>query len=95
MCGIIGAIGVHSSLSSDIALNLISHRGPDSSGVFIRDKFFIGHTRLSIQDLSENGSQPMYSEDKRYVIIFNGEISISVPSRILIFLMSYTDVAII
>jgi len=74
MCGIIGAIGVHSSLSSDIALNLISHRGPDSSGVFIRDKFFIGHTRLSIQDLSENGSQPMYSEDKRYVIIFNGEI---------------------
>ena len=74
MCGIIGAIGVHSSLSSDIALNLISHRGPDSSGVFIRDNLFLGHTRLSIQDLSENGSQPMYSEDKRYVIIFNGEI---------------------
>ena len=34
----------------------------------------MGHTRLSIQDLSENGNQPMFSDDKRYVIIFNGEI---------------------
>ena len=74
MCGIIGALGVHSYLSSDTALNHISHRGPDSSGVFIKDNLFLGHTRLSIQDLSENGNQPMYSDDKRYVIIFNGEI---------------------
>ncbi len=74
MCGIIGAIGAFENSVSLGSLDSILHRGPDSSGVFIRDNFFLGHTRLSIQDLSENGSQPMYSDDKRYVIIFNGEI---------------------
>jgi asparagine synthase (glutamine-hydrolysing) len=34
----------------------------------------LGHTRLSIIDLSHAADQPMFSEDKRYVIVFNGEI---------------------
>ena len=55
-------------------MNKIKHRGPDDEGVFIDNNFGLGHVRLSIQDLSQAGHQPMYSNDKRYSIIFNGEI---------------------
>ena len=56
--------------------NQIITRGPDSYGYHIdRDiGISIGHRRLSIQDLSENGSQPMFSQSKRYILAFNGEI---------------------
>jgi asparagine synthase (glutamine-hydrolysing) len=54
----------------------MNHRGPDGSGVFFRqkDKFAIGlgHTRLSIIDLSSSANQPLYYQD--WVIVFNGEI---------------------
>lgn len=73
MCGIIGRIGKD---NADISgyLAAINHRGPDSKGIFQDGNVLLGHTRLSIQDLSENGNQPMFSADGRYVIIFNGEI---------------------
>lgn len=71
MCGIIGAIG---NFSKPESLDNIAHRGPDSQGVYSDENVFFGHTRLSIQDLSENGSQPMHSQDGKYIIIFNGEI---------------------
>lgn len=74
MCGIIGAIGITNNVINTKALNLISHRGPDSSGSFFHRNVFLGHARLSIQDLSENANQPMFSSDDRFVIIFNGEI---------------------
>lgn len=74
MCGIIGAVGIFDKNVRDEVLDTIAHRGPDSTGIYIKENLFFGHTRLSIQDLSENGSQPMFSDDKRYVIIFNGEI---------------------
>ena len=73
MCGIIGAIGNVTGNSKN-AMNLIMHRGPDSSGHFLQSNLFLGHTRLAIQDLSENANQPMISTNGRYVIIFNGEI---------------------
>ncbi|MBW0163716.1 MAG: asparagine synthase (glutamine-hydrolyzing) [Sediminibacterium sp. Gen4] len=73
MCGIVGGIGNIQGDTGSI-LELISHRGPDSSGYYVQQNFFLGHTRLAIQDLSENGNQPMFSTDNRYVIIFNGEI---------------------
>lgn len=73
MCGIVGGIGFK-TWETDKILSNISHRGPDSQGSFNEDAVFLGHTRLSIQDLSENGNQPMFSTDYRYVIIFNGEI---------------------
>jgi asparagine synthase (glutamine-hydrolysing) len=73
MCGIIGIVG-HNNCPQDKLLNLIEHRGPDSRGAFEHENIFLGHTRLSIQDLSAHGNQPMYSNDGRYVIIFNGEI---------------------
>jgi len=73
MCGITGAIGLH-DCPKERLLKLIEHRGPDSNGWFEEDGIFLGHTRLAIQDLSENGNQPFFSHDGRYVIIFNGEI---------------------
>ena len=52
----------------------LGHRGPDDSGVFIDNKVGIGHTRLSILDLSDAGHQPMKSRDGRLTICFNGEV---------------------
>lgn len=73
MCGIVGRIG-KSHTNIDGYLDRISHRGPDSKGFYEDEEVLLGHTRLAIQDLSENGNQPMFSADGRYVIIFNGEI---------------------
>lgn len=70
MCGILGSIGKFTVPD----LNILNHRGPDSSGYYVNNNLYLGHTRLSIQDLSSNGNQPMFSVDNNYVIIFNGEI---------------------
>ncbi len=50
------------------------HRGPDDGGVLFSKKWSFGHNRLSIIDLSALGHQPMISHDKKFAIIFNGEI---------------------
>jgi asparagine synthase (glutamine-hydrolysing) len=73
MCGIIGGFGVINE-STQCALKNISHRGPDDTGIFDTSNIFLGHARLSIQDLSDEGHQPMASDDGRYHLIFNGEI---------------------
>jgi asparagine synthase (glutamine-hydrolysing) len=54
----------------------LHHRGPDASGVWTDSHLGVGlgHTRLSVLDLSEEGKQPMVSESGRYVITFNGEV---------------------
>jgi asparagine synthase (glutamine-hydrolysing) len=79
MCGIAGII---SSNKINVSLprlkqmtDIISHRGPDGEGHWISDDGVLGfgHRRLSIIDLSENGSQPMNYLD-RYTIVYNGEI---------------------
>ena len=73
MCGIIGGI-TNTNFNSEVLLKTIEHRGPDNSMLINLGNVFLGHTRLSIQDLSAAGNQPMYSECKNYVIVFNGEI---------------------
>ncbi len=50
------------------------HRGPDSSGIFIDNNIALGHTRLSILDLSKLGSQPMIDNEQENSLVFNGEI---------------------
>jgi asparagine synthase (glutamine-hydrolysing) len=59
-----------------IMSNMLAHRGPDDSGIWVNkeDKIALGHRRLSILDLSSAGSQPMHSECSRFVLCFNGEI---------------------
>jgi len=79
MCGIVGLISsgkkVQNRQFSKI-VDLLSHRGPDALGVWIsKDELVgLGHRRLSILDLTNNGAQPMESVSGRYVITFNGEI---------------------
>ena len=53
---------------------LISHRGPDQNHSIHNEWISMEFFRLSIRDLSENGSQPMADYSKRYIIVFNGEI---------------------
>lgn len=75
MCGIAGSIDLHDN-KKDIIKDMcdrIQHRGPDGKGYYIDEYIALGHRRLSIIDL-KGGSQPMYSNDDRYVIVFNGEI---------------------
>ena len=75
MCGIIGYYGnnVKAFLRSP-RTELLTHRGPDNQSSLIGQNYFIGHTRLSIQDLSDNANQPMKSSDNLYILSFNGEI---------------------
>lgn len=76
MCGIIGVSG--NFLESDLkkATLKLNHRGPDDSGIYCNEekRIGLGHTRLSIIDLSPLGHQPMISEDKSVILVFNGEI---------------------
>ena len=54
----------------------LHHRGPDSNGVWVSPDgaLALGHARLAIVDLSEQGRQPMTSRSGRFVTVFNGEI---------------------
>jgi asparagine synthase (glutamine-hydrolysing) len=76
MCGITGYYKFveRSSLNLKAATNAITHRGPDSVGYYEDEIVGLGHRRLSILDLTSTGFQPMYSNNKRFIIIFNGEI---------------------
>lgn len=75
MCGILGSVNKRFDES---LVDLIRRRGPDDSGIeefgFGNDTVTFGHRRLSIVDLSPAGHQPMSTVDKRFSIIFNGEI---------------------
>lgn len=81
MCGIVGGCWINPDKAASIlrkSLQEIKHRGPDDSGYQfypIGNSFVtLGHTRLSIIDLSVAGHQPMHSPDGRFAIVFNGEI---------------------
>ncbi len=54
--------------------DILEHRGPDDKGLFIENNIGLGHRRLSIIDVSSAGHQPFFSEDNRFVMVFNGEI---------------------
>jgi asparagine synthase (glutamine-hydrolysing) len=77
MCGIAGYIS-NKDLNIQQMLDVLHHRGPDSSGVHAdqvnESKLVLGHKRLSIIDLSAGGHQPMLSDNKQIVLTFNGEI---------------------
>ena len=76
MCGIVGFSGKQEKTSLVSGLSMIKHRGPDDFGLVVDDEGFwgLGHTRLSIIDLSASGHQPMASKDGGVILIFNGEI---------------------
>ncbi|MFC3675120.1 asparagine synthase (glutamine-hydrolyzing) [Ferrovibrio xuzhouensis] len=83
MCGITGYLNFGNRRAPDHLAALIgrmnaavAHRGPDDRGQWHDPENYchLGHTRLSIIDLSSAGHQPMHTADERYVITFNGEI---------------------
>ena len=82
MCGIAGFVAASPMDGEAMARQIramtdtLRHRGPDGHGeaVFPDEGTALGHTRLAIIDLSEQGTQPMASKDGRYVLTYNGEI---------------------
>lgn len=81
MCGIAGIISLGRPLdAADVAAGramtaLLRHRGPDSTGEYADGLCYLGNTRLSIIDLSENASLPMSGEDGRVHLCYNGEVT--------------------
>ncbi len=78
MCGICGYMNLREMEASQSILrkmtNAIIHRGPDGEGYYTDRNVALGHRRLSIIDLSDNGKQPMLSNGGNYVIVYNGEL---------------------
>lgn len=81
MCGIVGFVdyeGLCGIRELEEMVSALAHRGPDASGTeLIRVGTAVvglGHTRLSIIDLSPNGAQPMWSLSRRGCIVYNGEV---------------------
>ncbi|MDB5204371.1 MAG: asparagine synthase [Candidatus Taylorbacteria bacterium] len=77
MCGIIAIKTTNkealNSIDIKAGLEALALRGPDASKHMQIDNVLLGHTRLSIIDLS-SGGQPMTTSDGAYTIVFNGEI---------------------
>jgi len=73
MCAIFGICGKNNeSLLKNISKSQI-YRGPDSQNFFIDQskKLSLGNNRLAVVD-REGGNQPMWSSDKKFLIVFNG-----------------------
>ena len=85
MCGISGVVNKlgllgpqHCEAVIDRMNEHLKHRGPDRLGAWHspEDKVSLGHTRLSIMDLSDVASQPMQDVTGQYVLSYNGELII-------------------
>lgn len=79
MCGITGIfafnlVGKFNMINVTAATMALSKRGPDFQDIYTDSWVGLGHRRLSIIDTSQAGNQPMWDENKRYCIVFNGEV---------------------
>jgi len=79
MCGLAGYFSLEGRASDETCRQMadkLFHRGPDDSGIWLEKEsgIALGHRRLSIQDLSLHGHQPMHAASGRYVIVYNGEV---------------------
>lgn len=78
MCAISGLYGNYNKeiLEHTVGemIDIQYHRGPDHQELYIDEGIALGHDRLAILDLTDNGNQPMFNDDKTVGIVFNGEI---------------------
>jgi asparagine synthase (glutamine-hydrolysing) len=79
MCGIAGIFSFNQRVDTaelKVMTDTLQHRGPDGDGIWTNNtgNLGLGHRRLSIIDLSENGRQPMIYDKGNFTITFNGEI---------------------
>ena len=83
MCGIVGFLNLKNQKFSFDPLNVIKRminqvksRGPDFQDFWCdqNNRIYLGHSRLAIIDLNKRSNQPIHSKNKKWTIIFNGEI---------------------
>ena len=79
MCGFVGVVSLNDLQDDDISnviksLKRIINRGPNNQSFKKGSNYFLGHNRLQIIDLSDKSNQPLVSNDKKNILIFNGEI---------------------
>ena len=76
MCGIIGIYQKNKDNKRQLydLIEKIKHRGPDHTGIWCNKDISLGNTRLKVVDLDENSNQPFISRNKRFIMVFNGEI---------------------
>ncbi len=77
MCGLCGIVDFRDPPPRETTERMartLRHRGPDAFGIAVAGPAGLGHTRLAILDLSESGSQPMWSDNRRYCLAYNGEL---------------------
>jgi len=78
MCGLCGIlVSSQITLGREVVSKMVGTlrpRGPDAQGIHIEPGIALGHQRLSIQDLSDRGAQPMVLRSGGPVIAFNGEV---------------------
>jgi asparagine synthase (glutamine-hydrolysing) len=79
VCGITGIfafnlVGKFNKIHVTAATQSLEKRGPDFQDIHLDEWICLGHRRLSIIDTREVANQPMWDEQKRFCIIFNGEI---------------------
>lgn len=74
MCGIAGFAGEGDRDALAAMIVAVRHRGPDDTGIYLKNEVGLAHARLAILDLSPTGHQPMFSADQSVGVVFNGEI---------------------
>ena len=81
MCGVAGVwaaapIGSPATIDRRVRemAEMLRHRGPDDIGSWSDGRVGLGHTRLSVIDLSEAAGQPMVDETEAVRLSFNGEV---------------------
>lgn len=77
MCGLAGVLDFDrppAGPAVEAMIATLGHRGPDGLGAVVSGPVGLGHSRLSIIELSDLGAQPMWSADRRYCLVYNGEV---------------------
>lgn len=78
MCGISGILLRDGEIADERLLGTMAHamrrRGPDAQGILARGRVGLAHRRLRILDLSDQANQPLFNEDGKLAVVFNGEI---------------------
>ena len=75
MCGIVGEyLFEKHNIDNNykLLLDKIKSRGPDYSGYILKDRIFLGHSRLSIIDLSAASNQPFEDSESNLCMVYNG-----------------------
>lgn len=81
MCGLNVILDKYGKASPELVsqMNRVTrHRGPDATAFYLHRfdhaAVYFGHNRLKVIDCSDAANQPFFSQDQRYILVYNGEI---------------------